>query len=205
MKGILDRTLSNREKGMLLALVLVLIVGLYFFCVHFPVVNGMEQVRRDTETVDTQLSAAQARAAEYASMQTELAEIFSKPTGEISVLPMYSNIEPLMRRLDVIFAGTNPDFSFGQAGISDNIAARNISFSCTAADYAAARSLLRDVSSTGWRSLLNSVSFSAASGDLYSGPVSVSGVITFYELVPQAAADETADETAEEGLPADVA
>ena len=198
MSGILNRALTNREKGMLLALVIILIVGLYFYCVHFPVVNGMEEVERDTAAVETQLTAARAKAAEYADMQAELEEIFSKPTDQISILPPYSNIETLMRRLDVIFAGTNPDFSFGQASISDNIASRNISFSCTANDYAAARRILRDVTTTGYRSLLNSFTFSPVEGELYTGPINVSGVITFYELVPEVTAP-----AAEQGLPAE--
>ncbi len=183
MTGILNRTFTRREKVMLLALVLVLIVGLYFYCVHFPVVNGLQEVERRDEEVSAQMTAAQAKADEYNAMQEELEEIFSQPADQITVMPPYNNIETLMRKLDVIFAGTNPDFSFSQASIRDNIASRNISFSCTASSYEAARRLLRDVTGTGYRCLLNSFTLTPVNGALYDSPLRVSGVISFYELV----------------------
>lgn len=184
MSEFMSHSLTRREKAMLLVLLLALVIGLYFLVVHYPIVNRMEEIDRDTEDLDKQIEAAEVKSAEYSSMKTELDEILAQP--EASVMPPYNNIEPLMRKLDVIFAGTNPDFSFGQATISESVATRTISFSCTAKDYQSARGLLRDVTGTGWRCLLNSFTMTPVEGDLYEGEIRVSGVITFYEYVQTA-------------------
>ena len=70
------------------------------------------------------------------------------------------------------------------------MAARSISFTCTAESYQDARRLLRDVTGTGWRCLLNSFTMTPLEESLYGGRLRVSGVVTFYEYVR---ADGTAE------------
>ena len=190
MSDFLNRSFTRREKLILLALLLAVLVALYFLVVHYPIVNRMEQIEHESEEVDKRLSEAAVKAAEYSNMKTELDRILARPQDQISVMPAYSNIETLMRKLDVIFAGTGPDFSFGQASVRDNVAARSISFTCTAESYQGARRLLRDVTGTGWRCLLNSFTMTPLEESLYGGRLRVSGVVTFYEYVR---ADGTAE------------
>lgn len=190
MSDFLNRSFTRREKLILLALLLAVLVALYFLVVHYPIVNRMEQIEHESEEVDKRLSEAAVKAAEYSNMKTELDRILAQPQDRISVMPPYSNIETLMRKLDVIFAGTGPDFSFGQASVRDNVAARSISFTCTAESYQDARRLLRDVTGTGWRCLLNSFTMTPLEESLYGGRLRVSGVVTFYEYVR---ADGTAE------------
>lgn len=201
MRNFLSHALSNREKCLLLVLIVLLIVGLYFFAVQYPIAERTAAIEQENEALDGQIAAAQAKADEYNAMQAELDEIMSLPPDQITLLPPYSNIETLMRALDNIFAGTDADFSFSQPRITDNVAARTITFTCTAADYTTARRLLRDVAGTQYRSLLNSFTLTPVrEGDLYTGALQVSGSITFYERMP---VTETEPET--EGLPADAA
>ena len=190
MSDFLNRSFTRREKLILLALLLAVLVALYFLVVHYPIVNRMEQIEHESEEVDKRLSEAAVKAAEYSNMKMELDRILARPQDQISVMPAYSNIETLMRKLDVIFAGTGPDFSFGQASVRDNVAARSISFTCTAESYQDARRLLRDVTGTGWRCLLNSFTMTPLEESLYGGRLRVSGVVTFYEYVR---ADGTAE------------
>ena len=183
MSDIMGRRLTGREKALILVVLIVLVAGLYFLVVHYPIVERTAEIQRETEVVEQEYQAAQLKAAEYASMKQELDEILSQPADKITVMPLYNNIETLMRRLDVIFAGTNPQFNFSQARITDGTAARTISFTCTAASYQAARNLLKAVTGTGYRCLLDSFTLTPKEGDLYAGEVNVSGAITFYEHV----------------------
>ena len=179
MSDFLNRSFTRREKLILLVLLLAVLVALYFLVVHYPIVNRMEQIEHESEEVDKRLSEAAVKAAEYSNMKTELDRILARPQDQISVMPAYSNIE-----------GTRPDFSFGQASISDSVATRVINFSCTAKDYQDARRLLRDVTGTGWRCQLNSFTMTPLEESLYGGRLRVSGVVTFYEYVR---ADGTAE------------
>ena len=122
----MKRSLSQREKVLILALVLLLVVGVYFFAVYFPIRDRMAAIEQQNVELDTQIAAAQAKAQEYRDMQAELEEIFALPPEKISMMPPYNNIEPLMRMLDNLFAGTEPHFNFGQASINGNIASRTI-------------------------------------------------------------------------------
>ena len=175
MSDFLNRSFTRREKLILLALLLAVLVALYFLVVHYPIVNRMEQIEHESEEVDKRLSEAAVKAAEYSNMKTELDRILARPQDQISVMPAY---------------GTGPDFSFGQASVRDKVAARSISFTCTAESYQDARRLLRDVTGTGWRCLLNSFTMTPLEESLYGGRLRVSGVVTFYEYVR---ADGTAE------------
>lgn len=186
MPDVMKRSFTRRERALILVLLVMLLVGVYFLAVHFPIVNRMEEIDREQENLQTELEAAQLKAVDYASMKQELDQILSQSEEDITVMPAYNNIETLMRRLDVIFAGTSPDFTFNQARITDNVAARTINFSCTAEDYQSARQLLREVTGTGWRSLLDSFTLTPEGDTLYAGQIRVSGAITFYEYIPQA-------------------
>lgn len=186
MPDVMKRSFTRRERALILVLLVMLLVGVYFLAVHFPIVNRMEEIDREQENLQTELEAAQLKAVDYASMKQELDQILSQSEEDITVMPAYNNIETLMRRLDVIFAGTSADFTFNQARITDNVAARTINFSCTAEDYQSARQLLREVTGTGWRSLLDSFTLTPEGETLYAGQIRLSGAITFYEYIPQA-------------------
>ena len=183
MSEFFNRNFTRREKAMIVVLLVVLLGGLYFLVVHFPIVNRMEEIGNEVEEVEKKTADAEVKLAEYSEMKRELDEILSQPEEDITVMPPYNNIETLMKKLDVIFAGTNPNFSFGQASITDEIAARTINFNCTARDYKEARSLLKAVTGTGYRCLLNSFTLTPVEGGLYEGELKVSGAITFYEHV----------------------
>ena len=207
MRSFLSHALSNREKCMLLALLVLLVIGLYFFAVQYPIAERTAAIEQENTALDDELATAQAKADEYNAMKAEIDEIMAQPQDQITLLPPYSNIETLMQVLNVIFAGTNADFSFSQPRITENVAARTISFSCTAADYAAARRLLHDVAGTQYRSLLDSFTLTPAEeGGLYGGPLQVSGSITFYERMPvtETEPEAEADGSAEEPYEIDV-
>ena len=49
MNAVLTRRFTRREQGMILVLVLVILVGLYFYAVHYPIVNRLEEIGQERE------------------------------------------------------------------------------------------------------------------------------------------------------------
>ncbi len=185
MSGFLNRSFSRREKGLLLLLVVVLLVGLYFKLVHYPIVSRMEEIEAETEeTLDAQ-AVADVRLGIYNDMSAELEEIFAMPAEDITEMPAYDNEATLMGYLNYIFAGTDQNLNISKVQ-NGNIWERNVRFSFTARSYAQARGVITDLTHTGYRSLLDSLSFAPSGGEegegIETGELTVSGSITFYEL-----------------------
>ena len=69
--------------------------------------------------------------------------------------------------------------------VNGNIVTRNIRFSFTAESYDQAKLILGQLTGTGYRCLMHSVSVSPAENgeEIEEGPLKVSGTITFYELM----------------------
>ena len=182
MLNLLTRRFSNREKALMLVLAVVLVIGLYVLLVHYPVTNRLQQAEYDAAEVEDEILVAQARQAVYNSMKDELAEIFAMPPQDVTVLPAYDNIENLVFLFNDIFAGTEPSLSFSNVQMQGNVAVRPVQFSFTAADYAQARRVLAALTGTGYRCLLDGLTFAPIDGDVENGALRVSGNITFYEL-----------------------
>lgn len=184
MSNLLNRAFSRREKLLLLVLVIILLVGLYFYLVHFPIVNRTAEIGTETDEVLFEQDVANARLAVYNDMKSELDEISAMPAGEVTEMPIYDNANTLMLHLNRIFSGTNQKLSFDTVNIDGNVAERTMRFSFTAQSYTQARAVITDLTGTGFRCLLDSLSITPSEGNVEDGQLlEVSGSITFYELV----------------------
>ncbi len=179
----LNRAFSRREKLLMVAFVVILLVGLYILLVHYPIVNRTQEIAQESEELLFQQDVANSYLATYNNMKAELDEIFKIPEDELTELPVYDNIQTLMLHLNRIFDGTDPSLSFDAVRIAGNIASRTVRFSFSATDYAHAREVIDDLTGTGFRCLLDSLSFSPSNGSVETGTLRVFGTITFYELV----------------------
>ncbi len=180
MSGI-KRSLSRREKVLLLVLALIGLIGLYFYLVHYPIVNRMAEIENERGEVADQQIVADARSTIYKSMRSELDEIFAMPEDKITVMPEYDNIQVLMQHFNTIFANVNPELSFDSVTVSDGVAVRTVRFTFSASGYDEAKEVIKNLTGTGFRCLLSGLTFSPTDGDLETNGVRVSGVITFYE------------------------
>lgn len=185
MTHLLTRRFSNREKALMLLLAFVLVVGLYVLLVHYPVTDRIEQAGYAAAEVEDQIAVAQARQTLYNSMKDELEEIFAMPPEDVTVLPAYDNIENLVFLFNDIFAGTEPSLSFSNVQMQGNVAVRPVQFSFTAGSYEHARRVLAALTGTGYRCLLDGLTFAPIDGDVENGALHVSGNITFYELAEE--------------------
>lgn len=183
MLNLLTKRLSNREKALLLVLAVLLVVGVYVLAVQYPVTDRLRQAEYDAAEVEDQIVVAEAKAQVYADMQAELAEIFAQPPEDVTVLPAYDNIENLVFLFNDIFAGTDPSLSFSPVQEQGNVAVRPVQFSFTADSYDHARRVLTALTGTGYRCLLDGLTFAPGEGDVETGALRVSGNITFYELM----------------------
>lgn len=182
----LTKKFTRREKVLLTLLAAVMLLGLYFILVQYPISTRMDALEAQRQSLELDLELAQERLQKYEAMRSELDEIFSLPEDEITVMPAYDNIEQLMIRFDAIFAGMEPQLSFERVSTDGGVAVRPVRFTFTASDYQAARDILTRLTGTGWRCLMDGVSI-VPSGDgartVAGGAVTVSGTITFYETM----------------------
>ena len=184
MNAVLNRSFTRREQVLILVLVLAALVGLYFYAVHYPIVNRLEEIETEQEEIALRTEVAEKRASQYRAMKAELEEIFAMPEDQITVMPEYDNFQTLMNYFNVIFLGTDPVLNFDAVRTSGKIATRTVRFSFTAEGYAQAKHILDQLTDTGFRCLLDSVSLvpSESDGEVELSPLRVSGTVTFYEL-----------------------
>lgn len=208
----LMRNFTRREKVMLVILVLVLMVGLYFLCVHRPVENRLEELELEKEDLELQTTVATVKLSQRNKMKAELDEIFALPKDQITVMPPYNNLEALMVQFDSIFMGLEPKLSFPEVRFAEGIATRPIEFEFDAPGYDQARAILTRLTRTGQRALLDGLSIRpmdtvvtdrsgmlqnrTAGGDIKTESVSVKGTIYFYELAPESLKQEQAEAAA---------
>lgn len=205
----LMRSFTRREKIMLVLLVLVLLVGLYFLCVHRPVEAQLEELAAEKEELELKTEVAQVRLLQRNLMKQELDEIFALPADQITVMPPYNNLEALMVQFDSIFMGLEPKLNFPEIRLEEGIITRPIEFEFDAPSYDQARAILTRLTRTGQRSLLDGLSIQPqevtvsgryffdtvrAGWSIQQGAVSVKGTIYFYELAPQSMLTQAEDQ-----------
>ena len=197
MSNVLTRRFTRREIALMLLLVLMGLVGAYFYFVHYPITNRLEEIAEERDEITMQTTVAESRYVRYKAMKAELDEIFAMPEDEITVMPEYDNIQTLMNYFNVIFAGTDPTLNYDEVRVNGNVAARTIRFNFTAENYTQAKTILGQLTGTGYRCLLESVSMSPIEERLTdengvetdvrnvieNSRIKVSGTITFYELI----------------------
>lgn len=177
----INRNLSRREKVLLLVLVLIGLIGLYFYFVHYPIMERTAEIGSERDEVADQRIVADARSTIYKSMKDELDEIFAMPENKITVMPEYDNIQVLMQHFNTIFADVSPELTFDTVTVNDGVAVRTVRFSFSATGYGEAKEVIKNLTGTGFRCLLSGLTFTPTDGDLETNGVRVSGVITFYE------------------------
>lgn len=182
MSNFMTRRFTLREKILLGLLIVILLVGLYFFLVHYPIQNRMNEIAQEREEVQARLDIAEIRKGIYDRMQAELKSIFELPPDEITYMPKHDNLNVLIERFDAIFKGIEVRFNYGTPQTSNGIVSRAIGFSFSVADFDTAKKVLKELTGTGYRCLMSNITLSPGSGDIQSSELSISGTITFYEL-----------------------
>lgn len=160
----MKKGLTNREKGLLLILVLMCLVAVYNYAFYVPTQAKITQYNQDAITVDDQILMAEAKAAKLQMMEKELAEIKSGDMTNIKELPQYDNSRNVMNSLSAILVNaTNYNISFAGTSEADGIVRRDITLTFGANTYEAAKSMLSDIYNGPYRCLMKDLHISQAS------------------------------------------
>lgn len=161
----MKKGLTNREKGLLLILVLMVLVAVYNYAFYVPTQAKIAQYKQDALTVDDQILLAEAKAMKLNMMEKELAEIKSGDMTNIKELPPYDNSRNVMNSLSTILVNaTQYNISFSGVTEADGIVRRDITLTFSANSYEAAKSMLSDIYNGDYRCLMKDLHISQASG-----------------------------------------
>lgn len=175
--------LSLREIIMLLVLIVLLIGVGYYMGFYTPLQEEMASIASQSTDCDMQITTAMTKVGRMNEMQEELEEIFSRPADEITEIAPYDNKEVVLNQLYGILARTT-DYSLNFTDPSvqeDGTVRRNISMSFHCDSYEAAKEVIRDLTDSQWRCLVNNLSMSSDAGDMMTNEVTVTVTITFFE------------------------
>lgn len=175
-------SLSFREIFMLVALI-ILVVGVgYYMGFYTPLQNELAEISRQSAEVDSQIAASASRIKQMDAMQTELEEILSRPSDEITEIAAYDNKEVVFNQLNgILQQSLQYSLNFSEPSIQDNgTVRRNVAMNFSCADFASAKAIIRSLSNSPWRCLVSNLSISGA-GNVMEGTVQVNATITFFE------------------------
>lgn len=175
--------LSARESAMLV-LLLVLIIGVgYYMGFYTPLQNELASIAAQSSDLDTQITTSMAKVGRMNTMQEELDEILSRPANELTEIAPYDNKEVVLNQLYGILGQTEDySLSFTDPDVqNDGTVRRNISMTFRCADYAAAKAVISDLTSSHWRCLVSNLSITSGDGNMLEDGVTVTATITFFE------------------------
>lgn len=177
----MKRAFTQREKGMLLVLViLVLVVGYvkFFYEPNSDALTAAEE--RRTQAEDS-IAIEQVRAQKLETMRAELKE-YEDDGASSAEIPDYDNIENVMVQLDSIFAVAQEySLTFDDVEQGDSLISRPIQVTFTAKNYTAAKQILAGLYGCRYRCVLTNISVSGKSSVQTDSPITVSLTATFYE------------------------
>ncbi len=182
MQNLMTRRFTLREKILMLVLIVILLLGLYFFLVFYPVRNQLADIDAEMQEVEDKQVIADVIEKRYADMNAELEEIFSMPKDEITYMPEYDNMQDLLVCFNKIFASnTKWDYDYSESR-DGGIVTRAIRLNFEASDFENAKAILGQLTDTGYRCLLKNLSLSPAGEDVENGALRLSLTIDFYEI-----------------------
>lgn len=181
----MNRRLTAREWILLGLLAAIALASAYVMLFRMPMTSRRDTALSEAELYRTEAEAAQIRLEEKRRMERELEALFADGAEPVP-LADHDNLQPVMLELNTILSGAEEySLSFGTVDTSEPIVRRSVSLSFTSGSYQAARDILRQLCSSAYRCLLDSVTISTGRGG--AGSVSVSGVLLYFEYQRPAA------------------
>lgn len=189
----LSRDFTTKEKILILALILVLLALAYYEFVDKPVREAIEKAEAETAALETELNAVQLRLVKLNQMQTELDGLTAD--GTVMPMPSYNNSKAVNTLLNDVLGDLGYAITFSNVRRNGNQIRRSISLQFSSPTYETVETVLRQLSASPYRCLLENVSCSARGGDVTENVINVTATLTFYETMVGGKADA--------GLPAD--
>ena len=180
-KSILNRSFTTREKGLILALAVLLIIAFYYFMVVQNVVSVQAANEQRISELQLQVDEQMAIATQRTQMESELASLGS---GEsLPEIVAYDNFDGEWSDLRSILKGaTSFQLNFGDPVASGEIVRRPVEVTFTASSYEKALSLVKQIQSGSYRCMVNDFGLSKVSASVSDKEgVSATLSLTYFE------------------------
>lgn len=157
----LTRKFTFREKMLLLALMLIVLVAVYYFAVYRPVTDGIDSAETRISDAETQNMILEAKVSKLNDMKKELEII--KERGDTSFIPDYDNLPNVTDFLNSIFFETqNYTLTFGEISLPENssVGRRSAKISFTAPSYSVVEEKVRELENCSFLTRVSSLTVS---------------------------------------------
>lgn len=185
-----NREFTNREKVLLLVMVLIIIGAFYYLMVYEPVSRELEQARVAKLALEEELMVAETKAARIWNMQNEMKAAEERGLTH-TYMPSYNASKQEIDFLHNVLSAKTVDYlvNFTQVTRSGNQIRRNFSLSFTVSDYKTAENIIKELEKCEIRCLVGDMSISSSGDTILSGDVNVGCVATFYETMYEGITD----------------
>lgn len=146
--------LTARETVMLVFLIVLLIGAIYYMGFLTPLNNEIASITAETETLQTQIDSQQEKLDQLNAMKLKVQEIEALPEDEISEMPPYDNIVPVLADLDSYLRTYSDNYNLNHTDpepSDDGTYRRVIGLSMTCASLDDAYDIMVEVTSGRWR------------------------------------------------------
>ncbi len=187
-----SRDFTRTEKILITILALILLALMYYQFVHKAVEATVQNATIEAQSLETQITAAQARATRLASLQNKMDAL--KESGNLSWMPSYNASKPEIAFLNEVLKDTlSYSVEFASVTRTSNQIRRNFKLRYTTGGYRAARRIIEALRAGTNRCIVGDVRCSIST----LGVTAVDASATFYETMVEGTPDA--------GLPADTA
>jgi hypothetical protein len=181
----MKHTFTRREK-FLMFICAVLALGIFYYeAVYKSVTDGIK--RYDTAELQDELTIAQTKAAQEATMKKAISD--SSSTSQKGTIAVYNNLANEVNALGAILNGNAEKVSITWASptLTDTTVRRQAAVSFKTGDYASARALIQAINDNPYRNIISNVS---VTNDTNSSTTTATLTVTFFETTKGAASTE---------------
>ena len=187
----LTYTFSRREKALILALAIVLLVIVWYTQVFQRTADEMSRIDSEIATVQSEQTMAQAKVAKMRQMEATIKK-YEEEGAVATPMPSYDNMTPLMNELNnVMGSALTYSLAFDKLDTeaSKDYVLRGVRIDYSCDSVAAAEAIVRSLARGTYPCSVDSVTIadstvgktSRVSGSSGSGPVSASVHVSFFE------------------------
>ncbi|MBR2705808.1 MAG: hypothetical protein IKE74_01010 [Mogibacterium sp.] len=174
----MSKQLTAKEIVLVIVLAVMLLGLAYYKFVYINIKDAVASAKADESALQTELEAAQLRTGKIKKMQKELEGINS--TGILTKMGSYNNSKPETAFLNTVLAGVD-DYNIGFDEVTrdgDQIR-RNFNLQYKTSSYAAAKKIMKELTSGDYRCLIGDVNCSVDT----NGATTITLDGTFYETM----------------------
>ena len=182
-KAILNRAFTPREKGLILALALVLVGAFYYFAVIQGTSATLSANEQRMAELQVSLEEQQLKAVQLRAMEAELEQLSNKK--EAPQVQAYNNFRGEWDQLKGLLRdATSFQLNFGDPVATGQLVRRPVQASFTTGSYQEALALVERIQKGQYRCVINDFGMSQVSDQVKDQTgVSVSVSMTFYETL----------------------